>query len=161
MGNASHTERQLARERRAVHLRVVGGLSYQAIADTLLPCPAHEPKGDRACSLCQPLYRNRGAAYKAVRRAIERDYPPVTEDERTRYISQQQARIEALLSRAMRDALDPGVTPAARARMMTAATNLMRREANLLGLDARLRTEVDDALDAQIHQWIEELTRAG
>lgn len=145
------------RERHALQLRLVDGLTYQEIADTLLPCPAHRPSGSEECSLCGRMYASRASAYKAVRRAMERDYPPLSDAVVEEYVREQAAQLRLLISRMIRDAVDEA-DPVDRARAANTAARLMQRKAALEGLDAARRDPSDEELDAEIRDLLEELT---
>lgn len=152
------TDRQTARERRALRLRIVGQKTYGEIARSLMPCDLHvDVGGINDCPLCEPLYSSRSGAMRAVKRALLRDFPGVDDDERDAYISEQLATISQIVARMMLDLM--GAPDAVdRARAARTILTALARQANLLGLDANRRELADDDLDAWAAQLVEELT---
>lgn len=146
------------RARRAVWLRVVAGKTYQEIADTLWPCPAHTPNGLATCTLCGPLYRTHTGAMRAVRAHLNDELPMPSGEQRAAYVQEQNAALRELASRAMRDALNPQASIAERSRANAAAVRALQRQARLLGLDAPTVVQIDDALTAEIQALVDELT---
>lgn len=137
---------------RVVHLRLAGRLSFQQIADSLMPCPEHQRRGGlESCPECERMYGGRAAAQKAYMRAI------AVRDEEGRE-TREQARIEHLLTldvllrSQLVDATKPGVDPADRSRATTAALRAMDQRAKILGLYAPTKVEVTTELDAAIAQ---------
>lgn len=149
MADPRAVNRAQLRETRAVYMRAVLRYTFQQIADALFPCPEHASvNGLAECPACEPMYGNRGTAKRAVDRAMARDYA-AGEGARATLRSEQLATIDALLKRALGDALGKG-SPADRARAMIAATRLLERQARLTGLDAPARLTVTDELDEEI-----------
>lgn len=137
---------------RVVHLRLAGRLSFQQIADSLMPCPDHQRTGGlESCAECERMYGGRAAAQKAYTRAIT-----VRDDEAKE--TREQARIEHLLTldvvlrTQMVDATKGGGDPADRARAATAALRALDQRAKILGLYAPTKVEVTTELDATIAQ---------
>lgn len=140
------------REARAVELRSLGW-SYDMIASALLPCPEHQPKGDRDCERCQRMYATKAGAFKAVQRALAREYDTTSEGAQA-LKRHQLAQIDLLLRAAM---------PAAIGRdwqAMREARHLLDRRARLLGLDAPQRHVVTSELDAEIEAMMDQLADA-
>lgn len=154
-------EKAQAKESRAVNLRLVGGLTFARVAQSWFQvCPAHKPDGLDGCPLCERMYASAGSARRAVHRALSRDYPPPTGEQRAAYVAEQNGQITLLLSAAMRDALNQNLPLDDRHRAMAAAQRFMVRRASLLGLDAE-RAETDDAMGAEIQALVDELVALG
>lgn len=160
-GRRGNAERVLARQRRAVTLRVINRLPYAEIARRLLPCDLHAPNGDPECPLCERLYSGPGPASRAVRKRLAEDFPPPTGEERDAYVREEQALLDALIRRAVADALEPGGSSEDRHRAMGSVDRLMRRKAALLGLDAPTQVHVTAELDEQIEAAIALLAGEG
>lgn len=143
------------REQLAVQM-VLAGATYQAIADTLMPCPRHQVEDQRAlpgCPDCRPMYASRASAYKAVRRALQRDYATTTA-ERDELRQLQLAQIATALR-----AVWPRVLTAGKGqdRAILSAVRLLDRQSRLMGLDAPTRIELTTELDAEIERLVEQL----
>jgi hypothetical protein len=140
---------------KAVNLRLMG-LTYQQVADTPLPCPAHaewiegNPDGD--CTACLPrLYASRTGARRAIMQQLDREYAAGAET-RQALRSQQLAQIDLLLTKAM-----PRALATVDAADIRSVVRLLDRRARLLGLDAPTRVEVTTELDQQITALLDEL----
>lgn len=149
--------------RYALHLRALA-LSFDAIAASTLPCPAHVRVGGRTdCDVClTPLYSGRSSAKKAVDRALAEQHPD-TAAERTLMKQTMTEQLDMAIAAAMRLAtvlLEPGqIMPAG---MMEAQRNLVKlldRKAKLWGLDAPNRVVITTELDEQIEQAVEQLVQ--
>lgn len=141
-------DRARAKADRAVYLRTAARMTFQQIADSLMPCPAHTPNGDADCSLCERLYGSRASAYNAVTKALTAD-AELSKSIRDDARAEQLSTLDVLMRRAILDATQAS-SVAARARAMTAAARLLDQRARLLGLYAPTRVELTDDLDEQI-----------
>lgn len=144
------------REAKAVQLRAAR-MTYQQIADYVMPCPEHDSIGGLdGCGDCAPLYRSRAGAFKAVTRVLEREYAGAAAS-RELLLQESLATVDAVIRRMMADTQDPRLDPADRARAATALMRAMDHRAKLTGLYAPTRVTVTDELDLEIEQMIRDL----
>lgn len=124
------TNEVLQRERQAVELHLAGA-SYDAIAE-------------------QVGYRDRGGAYKAVRRALERAVISSVDEQRESAVARCDRMLRALWPKALGG--DPDAEKACH-RWET-------RRAKLLGLDAptQVRATITSELDSEIEALVQQLT---
>lgn len=159
---SSNTARDALATRRQTHAVLLRscGLTYQAIADSVLPCPTHTYHhlaptewGKRSCKACRPMYANRSSAKRAVDAALEQEYAAGA-DTREQLRRAQLAQLDALLARTMVEALGFGDGHLEAGRN---AVRYLDRRAKLLGLDAPARLAITSELDQQILELTERL----
>lgn len=141
---------------RALNLKAIG-YTYEAIAQSLLPCDDHRPNGRQDCTYCQPMYSDRSAARKAVLAGMQAEYA-IGAETRSQYVAQQLLQIDMVLTRAMPEALDrsnPDRNEAARV-----AERFLRQRARLLGLEAPARIQITTELDETIRELVDQLEGA-
>lgn len=144
--------RILARQKvdRATYLRVVARMTWAQVAESLLPCPAHQPSGSGDCSLCLRLYASAGSACKAVSAHL-REEESLSVELRDEARREHLATLDAVIRKTMTDALT-GDKAQDRSRAATAALRAMDQRAKLLGLYAPTKIEVTTELDQQIEE---------
>lgn len=153
--------RILARQKvdRATYLRVVARMTWAQVAESLLPCPAHQPAGSGDCSLCIRLYASAGSACKAVSAHL-REEEALSAELREDARREQLSALDAIIRKTMTDSVT-GEKAQDRARAATAALRALDQRAKLLGLYAPTKIEVTNELDQQIEEELRAIAELG
>lgn len=150
--------RILARQKvdRATYLRVAMRMTWAQVAESLLPCPAHQPSGAVECPLCIRLYASAGSACKAVSAHL-RDEEALSAEQRDDARREQLATLDVVIRRQVAIATASSSDPSDSSRAATAALRALDQRAKLLGLYAPTKIEVTDSLNREIEDALREL----
>lgn len=153
----------MARRRQAMAVqRRAAGLTFQQIADTLLPCALHLDSDElvqEACDDCRPLYNDKSAARKAIVKALQDEYD-LSEQARDELRREDMATTALVIQRMTADLIGAGREPSERASAGRTLLRALDHRARVAGYLAPTRVQVTPELDADIEQALRDLTAA-
>lgn len=153
----------MARRRQAMAVqRRAAGLTFQQVADSLMPCGMHVDSDElvqEACTECRPLYNDKSAARKAIVKALQDEYD-LSEQARDELRREDMATTALVIQRMTADLLGAGREPGERAAAGRTLLRALDHRARVAGYLAPTRVQVTPELDADIEQALADLAAA-